>query len=448
MKRNDLTEGSISKHILKLSGPLILSYIFASFFEFIDFAFIGKLSKEAMSGVGMSGRIIFFLFPLAIGLSVGTATLVAHYTGKKDQETANRTAEQSFLIGIFFSIFLSVIGYFFSSKFLFILGARNQVLQLGTIYLKTIFVGIATIFFLFLGSAVLRGAGYTKTPMKITIFSFILNIFLDWVLIFGKFGLPAMGVKGSALATIISRGIGCIIIITLLIKGKHNIHIKLKNLIPDFKLIIKLLKIGIPTSGQMLIRSITGLVMAKFVSYFGTASIASHEMGFRVFHFFLLPGFAFADSAQTMVAQNLAAGKKERARKSSLISVCYYLILLSVFCSVTFIFSEFIVKMINTDKDVVRIGSDFLRFISVGAVFLSLGLVFNRTYQGAGDAVTPLVVVIVSLFVVQLPIAYYLSFHTGLKETGIWLSYPLASFLQAFFMTILFIRGKWMHRKI
>ncbi len=446
MKRKDLTEGNISKHILTLAGPLILSNIFGTLFELVDAVFIGKLGSEALAGISMAGRILFFLATFAIGLSIGTVTLIAKSTGAKEYEYANKTASQSFLIGIFFASFLAIIGYLFSSKILYLLGAKENILLYGTSYLKILFLGIYTLFFLFLGSAVLRGTGDTKTPMKIMIFSFFLNIILDWILIFGKFGFNPMGVKGAAFATIISRGIGGMIFLYLLIKGDHNIHLKIKQFKPDFIIIKKILKIGFPASIQMFIRSTSAIVLIKFVSYFGTAVIASYEIGSRIFSLFLLPGLGFADPTATIIGQNLSAGKHKRAKKAAITGALFYLIILIFLSTFIFIFSENVICFFNNEKLVVETGSTFLKYIAIGSLFLSFGLVINRAFQASGDAVTPMIVTGISLYLFQIPLAYILSFTFNLKQTGIWIAYPFSSFLQAVLITILFFQEKWIKK--
>ncbi len=448
MLRKNLTKGNISKLTLSLAIPLIASNVFGTIFELIDAIFIGKLGSEALAGVAMSGVVLFFLATFGIGLNIGTVSLIARFTGLKNFKQADKTAEQAFLVGIVVSFFLSVTGYIFAPKILSMLGAEGKVLSYGTPYIRILLLGIYTMFFLFLGSAVLRGTGDAKTPMKIIIFSVLLNIILDWVLIFGKFGFPALGTKGAALATVISRGIGGAILIMILFKGTHNIHLKYKSIKPDFSIIREIFKIGIPASVQMFIRSSSSIILIKLVSLFGTATIAGYGICGRLFTLFLLPGFGFADAAQTMVGQNLGAGKPLRARKSALISVFYYSLVLIVLCSLTFIFSKPVIKIFNKEIEVVTIGSLFLRFTSISALFLSVGLVFSRVFQGAGDSITPMIITAFSLYVFQIPMAYVFGIILDLKQTGIGMAMPLSSFLHALMISLFFLKGKWMRRKI
>lgn len=448
MTRKNLTEGNISKLVLSLAGPLILSNIFGTAFELVDAVFIGKLGSAALAGVSLSGAILFFLATIGMGIGVGTVAIISRYTGEKNYKEANKTAAQAFIIGFIFAFFLSVIGFNLAPKLLTLIGAKNNVLQYGLSYIKILFLGIYTLFFLFLGSAVLRGTGDTKTPMKIMILSVCLNIIFDWILIFGKFGLPAMHTKGAAIATVLSRGIGGIIYIIIFIKGNHNIHLKLAYLKPDIIKIKKILKIGFPASIQMFIRSTSSIILIKLVSTFGTATLAAYGIGSRIFTLFLLPGFGFANSISTIIGHNLGAGNVQRAKKAAFTGVFYYLTVLLVLSTLIFIFSKEVIRFFNKEADVIRLGSEFLKFISISALFLSSGLIINRAFQGAGDSITPMIVTAISLYFFQIPLAFILSFTFNLKQTGIWIAYPLSNFLQALLITILFLQGKWAHKKI
>lgn len=448
MKRRDLTRGDISHVIWHLSIPLILSNVFNTIFEITDAVFIGKLGSAALAGVSIAGTVLFFLSTFAVGLGVGTVALVARYTGAKDYHKANETAVQSFFVGFVFSLLLGAIGYILSPSIMIILGGTGEMFNHGISYIRTLFLGIFTMFFMFQGSAVLRGSGDTKTPMKISIFANLLNVFLDWVLIFGKFGFPAMGAQGAALATVISRGIGGFIIFILLLRGRHNIHLNFKEIDVNFDLMKKIIKIGIPTSIQMFIRSSSSIILIKIVALFGQATIAAYGIGARYFTLFLLPGFGFADASATLVGQNLGSGQPDRARQSALLSSFYYFLMLIGLSTLTFVFSKEIVMLFNSEREVVRIGMVWLRYMSIGALFLSFALVLSRSFQGAGDSLTPMFITVFALYFFQIPVAYILAIMLKWGITGIWISQPLAGALQAILTIWLFLQGKWIHKKI
>ncbi len=441
--RKDLTNGNISKHIISLSIPLILSNVFTTIFELVDAVFIGRLGAGYLAGVSIAGTILFFFATFGAGLSVGTVALIAKYTGSKEYEKANEVAIQSFLIGLIFSIVLGGLGYIFSKDLLIALGAKDVVLTSGVQYLRILFSFIFTMFFMFLGSAVLRGTGDTKTPMYITFFSVVLNILLDWILIFGKFGITPLGISGAAIATVISRGIGGGILIVLLIRGEHNIHIRIQKVKVSWHIIKKIINIGFPASIQMFIRSTSAIILIRIVTFFGTATIAAYGIGARIFSLFILPGFGFADASATMVGQNLGAKQFQRIHKSAYTASFYYFLVLIILSTLTFLFSAKIITIFNSEKPVVIIGAEYLKYMSVSALSLSVGLVLSRSFQGIGKAMIPMIITAISLYVFQLPLAYILSLKLHLAQRGIWMSQVISAYLQAGL-----IAYKWQYYKI
>ncbi len=451
MSRNfsNLTEGSISRSIFSLAIPMIISNAFNIILELTDAFFVGKLGSEALASVTISGTIIFFLGTFGAGFGIGTVALISRAFGERNFEKANHVAVQSLYIAIVIAIFTGLVGFCFSGHFLNFLGAKEKVLEIGNAYLKILFVGFFTMFFMFLGNAVFQGAGDTVTPMKIGAISALLNIFLDPILIFGLFGFPRWEAQGAAIATVFSRTIGSFLMLYILIRGKNIVHIKLKeNLRLDFDIIKKIFIIGFPGSLQMLLRSFSMVVLTKIVALFGTVVLAAYGVGGRLYHLFLFPGFGFAGASATLVGQNLGARNPERAQKSALFSSFYYFIFLFFSGILVFVFSDSVAKFFNSEKEFVRIASLYFRYISAGSIFLSLGVVFSQSLQGAGDTVLPMLTTGFTLYIIQIPLAYFLSNHSGLKEIGIWIAGFIGSFSNALFMSIIFFSGKWKHKKI
>ncbi|MCK4532603.1 MATE family efflux transporter [bacterium] len=443
-----LINGNIHKSVLSIALPLVVVNTFSIALELIDAFFVGRLGPQALAAIAMASVVIFFLATFGVGLGIGTVALVSAAFGEGDFEKADKIALQSLYLGIVVSLILGVFGFFFSPWLLNFLGAKGDVLIMGSKYLKILFAGILAMFFMFLGNAVFQGAGDTKVPMKIGAITVIINIILDPLLIFGLIGFPRLGVSGAALATVISRTIGGIIMLSIFFRGKHLVQIKLDDLGLNFKIIKKILLIGFPGSIQMLLRSFSAVVLIKIVALFGTTVIAAYGIGGRIFHFFLLPGFCFGGAAATLVGQNLGAKNPHRAYKSALLSSYYYLGFLLVSGTIVFIFSSPIAALFNPEKEFVKICSLFLKYLAVGSVFLSSGVIFSRALQGAGDTISPMLITGLSLYIFQIPLAYLLSMHLGFNERGIWIAGLMGSFINGLIMAIIFLNGKWKYRKV
>ncbi len=258
-KERDLTTGSISKAIWILAIPMIVSNLLQAAFNLIDMVWVGRLGVEALAAVAMSGTILMIVMFLMIGVGIGTTALVARFVGAKQYSDADNIAVQSLIMGFLLSFVFAVIGYLIAPSALKILGAEPVVLGLGVGYMRILFLGVIVMFYMFLISAILQGAGDAATPMLILGGSVLINIVLDPLLIFGIGPFPRMGVNGAAVATVIAEAIGSIIALEVLLRGRSRVHVRLKNLQVSWSAMWRILKIGIPSSTQMVLR---GLVVS------------------------------------------------------------------------------------------------------------------------------------------------------------------------------------------
>ncbi|MBU0629636.1 MAG: MATE family efflux transporter [Candidatus Margulisbacteria bacterium] len=323
-EKRDLTSGSIARNMFFLATPMIVSNLLQTTFELVNMFWVGRLGSTALAAVAMSGSIIMVVMFMMMGIGVGTTAMVARAIGAKEHGRAEEVVKQSLFIAFVGSFILAVLGYIVSAPLLRLLGASPEVMPLGTSYMHIAFSGSFVIFFMFLIMAVLQGAGDTMTPMLILAFSLLLNAILDPLLIFGLGPFPMLGVPGAALATIISRGIGCLIAFEVMLRGRSHIKLNLKSYGVDGAIINRILMIGFPASIQMTLRGLMGVVLMWVVAGFGTMSVAAYGIGIRLSMLLMMPGFALGMASATMVGHNLGAKKPERAVSSVWTAVTYY----------------------------------------------------------------------------------------------------------------------------
>ena len=242
-KERDLTSVPISQAIWLLALPMIISHLLQASYNLIDMIWVGRLGADALAAVSMSGTILMIVMFVMIGIGIGTTALVARNFGAKKFSECGNVALQSLIMGLIGSIILTIIGYLLAPALLKLLGADPTVLMLGTGYLRILFMGVVLIFSMFFIAAILQGAGDSTTPMIILGFSVILNIILDPLLIFGIGPFPQMGVNGAALATVIAEGVGSLMALEVLLKGRSRIHLKLKNFRIDFTTMWRILNL-------------------------------------------------------------------------------------------------------------------------------------------------------------------------------------------------------------
>jgi putative MATE family efflux protein len=446
-KERDLTTISITKGIFILAIPMIISNVLQTAFNVVDMIWVGKLGASALAAVAMSGQIILIVMFLMIGIGVGTTAKVARAVGEKDRPRAENVAMQSLILGFIGSVFFAIVGYYLSPWLLEVLGARPDVVQLGTGYLRITFIGVIVMFYGFLISAILQGAGDAATPMVILVIATFINIVLDPILIFGLAFIPRLGVNGAAWATVISRAIGSVIALDILLRGRSRIHVRTEYFRIHWETIRSILKIGFPASIQMTLRGLVGIVLIAVVAGFGTFAIAAYGVGLELFMIAMMPGFALGMASGTLVGQNLGAKKPERAVLSAWTTVGYYEIFMFAMCVVFLIFAPYLIMLFNTEPEVVEIGTNFLRIAALGTVFIAPSLILGRSMSGAGDTVSPLVITFITLWVIQIPLAIYLS-RTALGLNGIWLAFLFAYIAQALMAVSWFQVGKWKLKRV
>jgi len=443
INKHNFTEGSITKNILRLALPMMTSIVFHDLFNIVDMFFVGKLGPEAVAAVSMSGLLIHMIIIAAVGIATGTVAMIAVYVGAKEQEKAENVVVQAIFMGLFISIVIAVLGYFLAKPCLKLLGAADDVLPMGIKYIRITSIGAFSILLGIIISASLRGAGDAVTPMRILIFSTIINIILDPLLIFGIWKFPKLGVAGSAFATLIARTISVLLLFRVIFKGHSLFQIKLNRFHIDIRTMWKMFKIGIFGSLQMLIRNISNLVIMKIVSLYGTFAVAAFGINIRLIMLMHMFGVGIGNASATLVGQNLGAGKPDRAEKSALMAAGFYELIIIFISSIFFIFPKEIIGVFNKHPQVIQIGSICLRILLTSFIFVALSIVLGKAMSGAGYTMIPMIVTAIALIGLRIPLSFTLSQYTDLKANGIWIAIATSNVILGILMTITLKKGKW-----
>lgn len=441
-----LTEGSIVKNVWHLSLPMMMGILLHNTFNIVDMIFVGRLGPAAIAAVSMNGILLGVIWTLIMGISLGTMAMVARFIGAQRFEEADNVAMQSLFMGILGSIPITIAGFFLAEPILRVLGAKEEVLSPGISYLRIISLGSITMFLPFITSSALRGAGDAYTPMKILGFSTTLNIILDPLFIFGLWGFPRWGVAGSALATVLSQGVGALILLYILFRGRSVLHLNLEKARLNLEMMWRIAKIGVFGSLQMVMWNISDLVLMRIVAIYGTFAVAAYGIGMRVVFMVMMPGFGLAQSAATLVGQNLGAEKPARAERSAWIATGFYEVIMIVSTAFLIIFARNIVSIFNLNPEIVKIGGSYIRFISSTFFFMALSIVLSRAMNGAGDTLSPMVITAISVFVLRIPLVLFLA--KSWATTGIWTGIAISNVAQGLITTFWFTRGRWKHKAI
>jgi len=444
----DYTEGKLSRAILLLSIPSVLEMVMESVFVIVDIYFVSKLGANAVATVGITESMVTIIYAIAIGLGTATTSMVSRRIGEKNPDAASLTAFQAIVTGVVVSIIIGLPGALYSRRLLGLMGASKPIIDSMSGYTRIMLGGNIVIMMLFIINAIFRSAGDAAVAMKVLWIGNIINIILDPCLIFGLGPFPHMGVTGAAIATNIGRGTAVIVQFYLLFFGKKRIHLSMKHLSVNFRIMIKLLKLSFGSIGQNLIGTTSWIALVRILSIFGSEVVAGYTIAMRIIGFTLLPSWGISNAASTLVGQNLGAKKPDRAERSVWVTGWINMILLSVIGLLLFIFSETFIRIFIDNENVIKSGVPGLRIVSIGFVAYGLGMVLVNSFNGAGDTSTPLKINIFAFWFVEIPLAWLLAIKVGLNEEGVFIAIVVAESLMTLIAWLVFRRGKWKVKEV
>ena len=317
----------------------------------------------------------------------------------------------------------------------------------AVVYLDIIFAGVAFMFIFFVFTALLRGVGDTKTPMKMIIFSTLFNIILDPFLILGWGFFPQLGVKGAALATVLARALAGLYGVYILFEGKKGIKLYPRNLIPDFEIQKRIIKLGTPSAAEQSIIALGMTFLMGIVSEFGALAVAAYGIGNRILSVVMMPMRGLSTATTTMVGQTMGADDADRAEKVAWTAVGLTFGLMMLLILITQFFPAQIISVFNDNPEVVAIGVNFLKIVGLSFGFLGVRIVIGGSFRGAGNTVAAMVLAIVALWGFRVPLARLLSEYFQMGTTGIWWGMFMSNLLSAIIGAIWFKKGSWKEKK-
>lgn len=446
---HDYTKGSIKTAIVLLAVPMILELVLEALFAVVDIFFVGKLGPNAIATVGLTESAITIVYSMAIGLSTAATAVVARRIGEKNPDAAAHAGMQSLLIALLVTTVVSIAGVIFAPDILRIMGAEPDVVKEGTVFTRIMLGGSIVIILLFLINGIFRGAGNPAIAMKSLWLASFLNIILCPALIYGWGPFPELGLKGSAIATTIGRGIGVCYQCYHLFRGKGIIKIKPVHFKWDPPVIKTLVQVAWPATLQFVIQSGSWIVLTILVANTGgTDASAGYQIAIRNMVFFILPAWGLSNAAATLVGQNLGAGQPERAERSVLLTMKYNAIFMGLVMFLFLFFAAPIISIFTNNSEVHRFGTVALQILGSGYIFYGIGMVMVQSLNGAGDTKTPTWLNFICFWLFQIPLAFILAKVFDMGPTGAFIGIPAAETAIAIAAFIIFKKGKWKAIKV
>lgn len=429
----DLTQGSISGHIVRMAIPMALGMIFQTLYVLVDLYFVAQLGDIAIAGVSAAGTVQFVIMALTQVLGVGTTVLIAHALGRKDRVDAARVFRQSLILSAITGVAVLVGGFACSGMFLRVVAADAATVEAGMIYLKWFLPAMALQFALISMGAALRGAGIARPTMIIQMLTVALNALLAPVLIAGWGTGKPMGIAGAGLATTIAVAVG-VIAAAWYFAGK-NFFAATSEEAPyrvDVGVWKRLLVIGVPSGAEFGLMFVSMGLIYGIIASFGPPAQAGFGVGSRIMQSLFLPVMAIAISAAPIAGQNIAAGRKDRARETFWVAAKLCSALMALMTLFAHWRPEWLVSPFASDPVVVEVASHFLRTISWN--FVASGLVFtcSSMFQAMGNTIPTVISSAVRLVVYALP-ALWVARLPGFQLHWIWRVSVVATTIHALF---------------
>jgi putative MATE family efflux protein len=451
MKPNSkkLLEGPIAKSLFTLAVPIILANILQAGYQLIDAFWVGRLGGDAVAAVSVTAPLTFLSIALGVGLAIAGSTLIAQYFGAQNKQMVDHVAAQTLLMIVIVSVVLGAVGYIFTPAILRLMGVEAGVYAGAVGFMRVSFIGLVFNFFFFMFQSIMRGIGEAKLPVYIVLGTVILNFLLDPLFIYGWGPIPGKGVMGAGIATVGTQSIAALIGLLVLLGGKYGIHLSWADFKPDFSFIKRAFLLGFPASIEQSARALGMTILTFLIASFGTLTVAAYGVGSTILQVVMIPGMGLAMSISTLVGQNIGAGNPARADEIGKLGGRIGFGVLTGIGILVFALAPWIVAFfVPGDPAVILAGTNFLRIIALSWGFMGIQLALTGVLRGAGNMMAPMVLALVSQWVLQFPLAYILSKHTHLGTRGLWWSFTITNVLMAVLTIIWYVKGDWKKTKI
>lgn len=445
--RQDLTQGSVGKQLIKFSIPFLLSNLLQAFYSVADMIIVGRLcGTHGITGVNIGSQINILVTGAAFGLAVGGTVLIAQYGGAKKFDDQRKTIGTLFSIYMILSVVFTVVMLLLGDFLLKLLNTPQVAYQEAVNYYNICMAGMVFMFAYNVISAILRGMGDSKRPLYFVIIATVVNIIGDIILV-GPF---KMGAAGAAYATVAAQALSVILSLIYLVKNRFFVGYSKSDFKINKEKAKMLVKLGLPSSVQQVVVSFSFLTLTALVNSLPNADIASacQGIGGKVNSFAILPALAMSSAISSMAGQNIGAGQIERAKKTMFTGMGIAFAMSAVVFVIVEMFPQPIISLFDTNTEVIAVGAEYMRFIAIDYLLVPIVFSINGLAIGAGYTNFALFNACFSSILVRVPFAYLMVIMTDLGFNGIGLATGLASFASIIVGIIFVASGKWKKPKI
>ena len=433
-----------SKALWSLAIPIMFGMGIHTLYNLVDMIFIGRLGGDAIAGIAFNMPLFFLMLGLTMGLGTGVTASIARFIGENNKSNADNSAEHALALGAIISLIFTSLGLVYGQDILKSLGADGKILELGWDYLFVICIGLPFMIFSGFFRSILAGEGDMKFPMMVAALGTILNIILDPLFIFelkrfGSIGF-GLGVKGAAIATVISQATVFVIFIFMLFVKEHAyITFRLQFFSPSKTILWDIIKVGMPASLSMVIMALGQGVFNRILIHYSSQTVAAYQVAGRLDMLIFLPIFAIAGALTTLVG--MFYGAKEIKSLKSIVS---YGVSRAFFITVgssafVYVFAPTFSGFFTSDVEIQNVAIEFLRVMTLVYPFVAIAIISGRVMQGLGNGFPVLVITIIRVLGVSAPLAMYFSFVLSKPVEWNWYAMMISTSI-AFVIAVSWVR--------
>lgn len=436
-----MTEGSISKQILKFAVPIFCGNLFQQLYNVVDSLVVGNfVGADSLAAIASTGSLIFLLVGLFTGIFSGAGVVISRYFGAGDVKKIQDSIHTSVAFGLISGVVMTLLGTWLAPQILKLMGTPPEVFDQAVLFVRIYFSGIITVVMYNTANGIFQAMGNSKSPLYYLIISSIINVILDllFVVVF------KMGIAGAAIATVIAQGTSvCLAFYNL--THTNDIHrVTLKKIKIHKDLLREILSLGIPSGVQNSVIAFANIVVQSSINAFGATAVAGCGSYSKIEGFVFIPVTSFAMSMTTFIGQNIGAKKYQRAKKGTYFGIATSMILAESIGIIFFIFAPVLIAMFTNDPDVVAYGVRQARTIAPFYFLLAFSHCLAGILRGAGKSKVPMIVMLLCWCVIR--VTYITIATTIIPEIQvIFWAYPLTWTLSSIIFLIYYLKSKWLY---
>lgn len=449
--RKDYTEGSVLGSILKMGIPSMFGFLSQNIYALVDTFWVSRLPEEvaAVAAVTFFSALLWLFFSFNQLVGPGSVAIISRRYGEGDYAKTQTAIKETILLKLLIGTLFGVIGYLFVEDMLKMLGAEGLALSLGTAYGRVMFAGMAFPYAAYSIYTALRGVANPVMAMILMIASNLLNMVLDPIFIFGYFGLPALGVTGAAVASIISFVITLLVGLAIFYGGFAHVRLTVSGFAHiSVASMWKIIRIGIPAWLGSLSYTGARIVITPLIAAFGTSVVAAYGVGNQISSFGVMVLVGIGLGLSALIGHNLGSGKTDRALRTANLAIALGVAVMIVMGVATFVFARPITRLFFAGEETVAIGVTMLRIFALGFPFLGVYFIIEGIHTGVGLNTPSMVMSIGHAWCLEVLPIFLLTRYLGCSETSIWWTISAAGAVASIAFYLYYRRGRWLTIKV